>query len=91
MDICRDDMSTHTHTGGYCRYIYTHTCICRRSSSSPSYLSLSLPTTVAAHVYSLVIVFKTLSDRKPDIKCGIFAYAAEGFGSLVGTLSAFGY
>jgi len=39
----------------------------------------------------LALTFKTLSDVRPDIKTGIYAYAKEGFGRYVGFNTAWGY
>lgn len=42
-------------------------------------------------MYFLAITFKTLSDTRPDITSGIYAYAEAGFGRFVGFNSAWGY
>ncbi len=42
-------------------------------------------------ILSLAYVFKLLSDKKPEIKGGQFAYAKEGFGDYAGTLIGWGY
>ncbi|WP_183726294.1 MULTISPECIES: basic amino acid/polyamine antiporter [unclassified Rhizobium] len=39
----------------------------------------------------LAFVFQTLSERKPDLDAGIYAYAKAGFGNYLGFLSALGY
>ncbi|WP_028749757.1 basic amino acid/polyamine antiporter [Rhizobium mesoamericanum] len=39
----------------------------------------------------VAFVFQTLSERRPDLDAGIYAYAKEGFGNYAGFLSAFGY
>ncbi|MDQ0563765.1 arginine:ornithine antiporter/lysine permease [Rhizobium mesoamericanum] len=39
----------------------------------------------------VAFVFQTLSERRPDLDAGIYAYAKEGFGDYAGFLSAFGY
>ena len=39
----------------------------------------------------LAFVFQTLSQRKPDLDAGIYAYAKAGFGNYLGFLSAMGY
>lgn len=39
----------------------------------------------------LAFVFQTLSQRKPDLDAGIYAYAKAGFGDYLGFLSALGY
>jgi arginine:ornithine antiporter/lysine permease len=42
-------------------------------------------------MYFLASTFKTLSDRKPELSSGIYAYAKEGFGQYIGFNSAWGY
>jgi arginine:ornithine antiporter/lysine permease len=42
-------------------------------------------------MYFLAQTFKVLSEARPDITSGIYAYAKEGFGSYVGFNSAWGY
>lgn len=42
-------------------------------------------------MYFLAQTFKVLSDQRPDITSGIYAYAKEGFGNYVGFNSAWGY
>jgi arginine:ornithine antiporter/lysine permease len=39
----------------------------------------------------LALVFQSLSERKPDLDAGIYAYAKAGFGNYLGFLSALGY
>jgi arginine:ornithine antiporter/lysine permease len=39
----------------------------------------------------LAFVFQTLSQRRPDLDAGIYAYARAGFGEYLGFTSAFGY
>lgn len=39
----------------------------------------------------LALVFVYLSNRKPELKSGVFAYAREGFGDYMGFNSAWGY
>jgi arginine:ornithine antiporter / lysine permease len=39
----------------------------------------------------LALVFQTLSNRKPDLDAGIYAYAKAGFGEYIGFASAAGY
>ncbi len=39
----------------------------------------------------LAFVFQTLARRRPDLDAGVFAYAAAGFGTYAGFLSALGY
>lgn len=39
----------------------------------------------------LAFVFQFLSQRKPDLDAGIYAYAKAGFGNYMGFLSALGY
>lgn len=39
----------------------------------------------------VAFVFQTLSERRPDLDAGIYAYAKEGFGNYLGFLSALGY
>jgi arginine:ornithine antiporter/lysine permease len=39
----------------------------------------------------LALVFQTLSNRKPDLDSGIYAYAKAGFGEYIGFASAAGY
>lgn len=39
----------------------------------------------------LAFVFQTLSQRKPDLDAGIYAYARAGFGDYIGFASAVGY
>ncbi|MDL2405882.1 basic amino acid/polyamine antiporter [Rhizobium calliandrae] len=39
----------------------------------------------------LAFVFQSLSQRKPDLDAGIYAYAKAGFGDYLGFLSALGY
>ncbi len=42
-------------------------------------------------MYFLAMNFKRLSDLRPDLSSGIYAYAAEGFGKYTGFNSAWGY
>ena len=44
-----------------------------------------------AGMLMLALVFQTLAQRKPDLDTGIYAYAKEGFGNYLGSLSAAGY
>ncbi|HVK61597.1 MAG TPA: basic amino acid/polyamine antiporter [Bdellovibrionales bacterium] len=39
----------------------------------------------------LAFVFQTLSQRKPELDAGVYAYAKAGFGDYLGFLSALGY
>lgn len=39
----------------------------------------------------LAFVFRTLSQRKPELDAGIYAYAKAGFGNYLGFASAYGY
>lgn len=39
----------------------------------------------------LALVFQNLSQRRPDLDAGIYAYAKAGFGNYLGFLAAFGY
>ncbi|MEI5582535.1 MULTISPECIES: basic amino acid/polyamine antiporter [unclassified Agromyces] len=40
---------------------------------------------------TLAIAFQRLAVRRPDLDAGVYAYAKEGFGELLGFFSAFGY
>lgn len=42
-------------------------------------------------ILSLSATFKTLSDRRPDLKAGIYQYAQAGFGNYTGFNMAWGY
>ncbi len=42
-------------------------------------------------VFALAVVFKILSDKRPDIKGGQLGYAKEGFGNFAGGLIGWGY
>ena len=42
-------------------------------------------------VFALMMVFNGLSQARPDLTGGIYAYAAAGFGDFVGFSSAWGY
>jgi arginine:ornithine antiporter/lysine permease len=42
-------------------------------------------------MFGLARVFQALSEQRPDLDSGVFAYAKAGFGDYVGFLSAFGY
>lgn len=42
-------------------------------------------------VISLAIVFQLLSNKRPELKGGIYSYAKAGFGDFVGFNSAWGY
>jgi arginine:ornithine antiporter/lysine permease len=42
-------------------------------------------------MYMLARVFQALTERKPELDAGVFAYAKAGFGDYPGFLSAFGY
>ncbi len=44
-----------------------------------------------AGLLALALVFRTLSNRKPELDTGVYAYAREGFGRYMGFNSAFGY
>lgn len=44
-----------------------------------------------AGVFALMMVFNGLSQARPDLTGGIYAYAAAGFGEYVGFNSAWGY
>lgn len=45
----------------------------------------------AAGMLLLVLTFKKLTDRRPDLNAGIYQYAAEGFGAYAGFNMAWGY
>ncbi len=45
----------------------------------------------AVCILSLVATFKTLGDRRPDLKAGIYQYAQAGFGNYTGFNMAWGY
>ena len=45
----------------------------------------------AAGMLMLAFVFQTLSNRRPDLDAGIYAYAKAGFGDYMGFSSAWGY
>jgi len=40
---------------------------------------------------TLALMFQALSNRKPELDAGIYAYAKAGFGEYLGFFSAFGY
>lgn len=40
---------------------------------------------------TLAITFQRLAMRRPDLDAGVYAYAKEGFGELLGFFAAFGY
>lgn len=40
---------------------------------------------------TLAITFQRLAMHRPDLDAGVYAYAKEGFGELLGFFSAFGY
>lgn len=42
-------------------------------------------------MYFLADTFRTLSDKRPELKAGIYSYAREGFGRFAGFNSAWGY
>ena len=42
-------------------------------------------------VYTLMSAFRGLSQARPDLTGGIYAYAAAGFGDFIGFNSAWGY
>mmetsp|Transcript_10213 Transcript_10213/g.11727 ORF Transcript_10213/g.11727 Transcript_10213/m.11727 type:complete len:485 (+) Transcript_10213:114-1568(+) len=42
-------------------------------------------------IFSLAMVFNTLSRRKPEIECGIIGYAFDGFGENTAFVTAAGY
>jgi arginine:ornithine antiporter/lysine permease len=42
-------------------------------------------------MFFLANAFRTLADKRPDLKAGIYRYAQEGFGPLVGFEMAWGY
>jgi arginine:ornithine antiporter/lysine permease len=42
-------------------------------------------------MFALARVFQILSEQRPDLDSGVFAYAKAGFGDYTGFLSAFGY
>ncbi|ABE36634.1 arginine/agmatine antiporter [Paraburkholderia xenovorans LB400] len=42
-------------------------------------------------MFFLSNTFRTLADKRPDLKAGIYSYAKEGFGSLAGFEMAWGY
>ncbi|MDE6166046.1 MAG: amino acid permease, partial [Muribaculaceae bacterium] len=45
----------------------------------------------AAGMLLLVATFKSLADSHPSLDAGIYQYAAEGYGSFSGFLTAWGY
>ncbi len=45
----------------------------------------------AIGMFALAWTFKILSDERPDLAIGIFAYARQGFGRYIGFNSAWGY
>jgi arginine:ornithine antiporter/lysine permease len=45
----------------------------------------------AIGMLTLVFVFQTLANRKPDLDGGVYAYAKAGFGDYMGFSSAWGY
>ena len=45
----------------------------------------------AVGMFFLAQTFRTLSEERPDITSGIYAYAKEGFGNYMGFNSAWGY
>ena len=42
-------------------------------------------------MFFLSNTFRTLADKRPDLKAGIYSYAKEGFGPLAGFEMAWGY
>jgi hypothetical protein len=42
-------------------------------------------------MFFLSNTFRTLADKRPDLKAGIYSYAKEGFGSFAGFEMAWGY
>jgi arginine:ornithine antiporter/lysine permease len=44
-----------------------------------------------AGMFFLSNTFRTLADKRPDLKAGIYSYAREGFGALAGFEMAWGY
>jgi len=44
-----------------------------------------------AGMFFLSNAFRTLADKRPDLKAGIYRYAQEGFGPLAGFAMAWGY
>ena len=48
-------------------------------------------TIAGAGMLTLAFVFQTLSNRRPDLDSGIYAYARNGFGNYAGSISALGY
>jgi len=42
-------------------------------------------------MFFLSNTFRTLADKRPELKAGIYSYAKEGFGSLAGFEMAWGY
>jgi len=44
-----------------------------------------------AGMFTLAIVFQRLSERRPDLDAGVYAYARAGFGRYAGFLSMIGY
>ena len=42
-------------------------------------------------MYFLADTFRTLADKRPELKAGIYSYAREGFGRFAGFNSAWGY
>ena len=45
----------------------------------------------ASGMFTLALIFQSLSVRKPDLHAGVFAYAKAGYGEYIGFLSALGY
>ena len=48
-------------------------------------------TLAGAGMLTLAIVFQKLSERRPELDAGVYAYAREGFGRYAGFLSVIGY
>ncbi|SEI91225.1 basic amino acid/polyamine antiporter [Demequina mangrovi] len=48
-------------------------------------------TIAGAGTLTLALMFQALSNRKPHLDAGIYAYAKAGFGEYLGFFSAFGY
>lgn len=44
-----------------------------------------------AGMLMLALVFRTLSERKPELESGIYAYPKAGFGNFLGFSSVMGY
>ena len=64
---------------------------CRRPAARAAAAILTAWGISAIGVFCLVMTFFALSRVKPDLKGGIYTYAATGFGDFLGFNSAWGY